>query len=535
VSEPVERALCGPYELVAQRPGSLAIGPGNTVELFAEDWYLVKLGAGADPDALREALSVPHRGAEGRLRFANFIGNAELGGRSLLVRSRRLKAAAVERMLDDVCGWLSSLPFAAATPVRTTYTRSRDAGPQVLYHVFALLRDAFRGIGPHSLEEALERVLAQPHESLLADVPRLVPIGAASRVEPETLNSIPALPELLNPVSPQSPLARTPLAKRLGGQLPEEVKVRPFLHSTDNPENRFVCGVLDTMIELLRRFERIARAEARASAVLNIRDSQEIVAYLRRCRHHRVLAHLRPRFELPPHSAVLRSRPGYRQLLNLHSDLQGRSRAAPHDAQRLLESRDAATLYEYWCFVRIVDRLEELLGLPLSRDRFKASPLGTELNWGYRVSWGEVTAVYNASFSRPAGGDPRPGLDSYSLRLRPDIVLKGPDGRLNLFDAKLKLRFLGALATTGVEPGGTGPEETFKPEDLHKMHAYRDALGAESVWVLYPGSATRRAEFAAPPRSDDPLTSRFQGVGAISLNPGAEHDGGLRELLRSLT
>lgn len=527
-----ETVRCGPYELVAQRPGSLTVRADQTVELFAEDPYLVRLREGADRDVLRGALSVPAGGSEGILQFGNFIGVAELGARPLLVRSRRLGPGAVDQMLDQVCSWLSSLPFGVEAPARIAYVRSRELGPEVLYHAFAVLRDAMKGLGPHSLAEALERILSRPYESLRADFPRQMPIGAASRIEAETLNSIPTMPELLAPVSPGSTLAQTPLAQRLGGRLPVAIKVRPYLHSTDNPENRFVCGVIDVMIDLLQRFERLVRTESRPSAALNAREARGTTDYLRRCRRHRALNHLRPLHEMPLHSTVLRSRPGYRELLRLHADLLGRSRAEPDDAQRLLESRDAAAIYEYWCYIQIVDELEALLGPPLSRDRFKASPLQAGLNWGYRVRWRQMEALYNASFSRPSSGSPQPGLDSYSLRLRPDIALRGPGRRLNLFDAKLKRRFARALEGNRAT---AGPEESFRPEDLHKMHAYRDALGAKSVWVLYPGSDPEPKEFPAPREAGEAAPVGFQGVGAIGLKPGAGHDGGLHDLLRELT
>lgn len=527
----VTAVYCGAYELIAQRPDTLSARPDGTVELFAEDPYLVKLSAGADCHVLRGALSVPAMGSEGILRFGNYIGSAELGGRSLLVRSRRLQAGAAEAMLDEVCGWLSSLPFGIETPAGAPYTRDRANGPDVLYHAFALLRDAMRGTGPRSLVEALERILAHPHERLRSDAPRLVPLGGADRIEARTLISISARPELLERVPTSSRLAQTPLARRLDGRLPQAIEVRPSLTSTDTPENRFVCSVLETMTELLRRFERIVRAESRPAAAANAMEAREIADYLQRCRRHRVLAPVRSLDEMPAHSTVLRARPGYRELLHLHTDLYGRSSIDMHDAQPLLESRDAATIYEYWCYIRIVAALESLLGSPRSRDRFEATPLRSRLRRGYRTRWDGVTALYNASFSRPDAGDPRAGRNSYSLRLRPDVVVRGPDNRLIVFDAKLKGRFAQAIENAEEKEDDDGSDETFAPEDLHKMHAYRDALAADSVWVLYPGSSPEPEEFTA---AWDAASTGFQGVGAISLKPGAPHDGGLRELLRRL-
>jgi predicted component of viral defense system (DUF524 family) len=289
------------------------------------------------------------------------------------------------------------------------------------------------------------------------------------------------------------------------------------------------------IIDVLRRFERLARAEARPSAAANVADAEEAIAFLSRRRRHRVLDGVRPSSRLPAHSSVLRTRPGYRELSRLYSDLLGRSRVAePHDAQRLLELRDAADIYEYWCYFKVVESLEELLGKPLRRDRFTASHLEAKFEWGYIAEWDEVTAIYNESFPRRdsrAAHDPSKG--SYSLALRPDITLRSSDGRINLLDAKLKKRF--RQAVEGTSNPGQGSSDTFKPEDLHKMHAYRDALTADSAWVLYPGSNREPARYSPGPEAKlDVQGNRFQGVGAIALRPDAEHDGGLKNLLMEL-
>lgn len=529
MTEVVPRARCGRCEIVAQREGSLAVAADGSIELWAERAYLVIPDAGTEPPVLRGALSFPLGGREGQLRFGNFIGRAELGGRQLNVLSERLGEGASEGMLDEVSAWFSSLPFASAGPVAGAYSSARRQGPHVKYHTFALLRDSFRGIGPHDLREALERVLASPHESLRADAPRLVPIGSASRIDADTLDSIVTSPALLGRVASDSPLASTAVARRLGGVLPERVSVRPYLHSTDNAENRFVAGLVDTMLDALTRFERLAAAQRTPAGEVNVRETREIARFLARCRRHRVLAELEPLHEVPLRSVALRSRPGYRDFLRLYYDLLGRLQVAePNEAQRLLETRDSAEIYEHWCYVQVVGALERLLGPPVTQGRFEASDHQANLRRGYRTGWPRVEAIYNESFSRSGPDGYRPGRDSYSLRMRPDIVLRSASGRLDLFDAKLKRRFAGVHE--GDERGDG--EAVFKPEDLHKMHAYRDALSADSVWVLYPGDNLAGDRFPAPRPASS--ASGFQGVGAIALKPGAAQDGGLEALLAEL-
>jgi predicted component of viral defense system (DUF524 family) len=101
-----------------------------------------------------------------------------------------------------------------------------------------------------------------------------------------------------------------------------------------------------------------------------------------------------------------------------------------------------------------------------------------------------------------------------------------------VFDAKLKVDF--ALAANADDEDDPGRADTFKREDLYKMHAYRDALGAQSVWVLYPGTGSAPDEYRIPWLLDFSEDIGFRGVGAIALRPHAHHDGGLRERIRAL-
>jgi len=535
VSAAVETASCGSYELVAQHPGSLHERNDGAVELVAELPYLVVLRPDAARDVLRGALDVPHGGSEGVLRFGNFIGIAELGGRRLIVRSDRLTAEAIDDMLDAVAGRLASLPFAGAAPTSAVYTRDRSLGPDALYHAFALLRDAMHARGRHDLPSAVERVLARPHEALRSQDPQLEPLAKTGRIDAATLYAVQSEPELLSPIASGSALATHLLAVRLNGRMPEFIRVRPLGHTTDNRENRFVVAALDAMSDVVRRFERYARSSGRTSSAVNARDAAEIADQLDRWRRHRVLEHLRPAREVPLQSTVLRGRAGYREVLRFYSDLLARTHLAGlHDMQALLELRDAALIYEYWCYFRVVEVVSEVLGPPRKIDRLSATPTGTRVPYGYRAEWEQAEAMFNLTYSRPATGVPERGRHSYSVRLRPDITLGIAQGGFHLFDAKLKLGLISAFSGEDAVDADQ-LATTFKREDLYKMHAYRDALGAGSVWILYPGSAMTPSRYRAPwPEQQGLEEGTFRGVGAIALRPGAQHDGGLRTVVEDI-
>jgi predicted component of viral defense system (DUF524 family) len=406
-------------------------------------------------------------------------------------------------------------------------------GPDALYHAYVFLRDGLNARGDHDLAGAVERVLARPHESLRIDEPRRIPLGRADRGDPEILAAISSEPELLRRIEPGAALELHPLARRLGGRMPELVRTRPLRHSTDNPENRFVAAALEIMSDIARQFERFARAAARPSSEVNTREAHTIAARLDRWRRHPVLEPLAGRGDVPIRSTVLRGRAGYRELLRFYIDLMSRTvLAEPHDLRNLLELRDAAEIYEYWCYFRVVDAVAAALETSARLSRFAAQALGTRVPYGYRAQASGVEIVYNLTFSRPPGGTAQPGHHSYSVRLRPDIAIITPHG-LHLFDAKLKVDFAGAVNSDDADPPA-GTSDTFKREDLYKMHAYRDALGAQSVWVLYPGSSLAPHEYRVAWQTGASRVSGFSGVGAIALRPDAEHDGGLLELVRGI-
>lgn len=529
MSTAVESSNCGPYEIVAQRNGSLQERANGTLELTAEDRYLVRLGEGADPTALRGALAVLQGGAEGVLQFGNYIGETVLGGRRLVVRSTRLTANGVQQMLDDVTQQLASLPFTASTPTAAPYARARTMAPDALYHAYAFLRDGMRGRGGHDVRAAMQRILARPHESLQFDDAKLVPLGHASQIDAATLASIHSEPELLSPLADGSPLTNHPLARRLEGRMPEFIRTRPRRHTTDTPENRFVVAALDTMSDIALQLERLERISARAASSANAREAMALALNIERSRRHPALASLDAAREIPVQSTVLRGRAGYRELLRFYTELLARTRLAePHETRALLEVRDAAEIYEYWCYFRVVATVAQVTQAPTTVDRIAVTPFGARVPYGYRAMSGGTEVLYNVTYSRSGKSQGDKGRSSYSVRLRPDISVRAPNGRLHLFDAKLKVDFGAAVNADDNDEPGARPD-TFKREDLYKMHAYRDAIGADSVWVLYPGSTANASEYQVPwAHSASSGQEGFQGVGAIALRPGVDHDGGLR-------
>ena len=191
----------------------------------------------------------------------------------------------------------------------------------------------------------------------------------------------------------------------------------------------------------------------------------------------------------------------------------------------LLSVKNVARLYELWCLFATIDAVSEALDdEPASVGALSKSAfaLGVAED-SYGATWSSgVALVYNPRFKR-SGVKAR---KSYSVPLRPDLGLWVPKGwpqqGLHLLDAKFRVNW---LTDAGVDSDEDERQGKFKRADLYKMHTYRDALGARSCWVLYPGTHSRFFGTAAGAvaKELDALPSEVSGVGAVRLGPARSH------------
>ena len=136
---------------------------------------------------------------------------------------------------------------------------------------------------------------------------------------------------------------------------------------------------------------------------------------------------------VPVSSQVLQRKEGYRQLYQLYARLQlvTRQDYALLDFAHLLETKDTATLFEYWCFFLVKETVEERLGPPVGhRPIIRTKPERQTVdrgNGGLRLDYEQnVSLWYNRWCSGVAVGLPghelSPG-DSYSHEFVPDILI----------------------------------------------------------------------------------------------------------------
>lgn len=448
------------------------------------------------------------------LSFGNAVGRYSLGAEGWLdVRSGKWEEHHYQAMLADITEWSAALPFHAGAPSALPYSRSEVDAPDVLYHAFVWLRHALLE-GSSPLLGGLHAVLADPHRRMVADE-RLVAAELASRVSARALDEIAA---------GLRPLLRVQAGRGIAGSsfFPIEITEQVSRASVDTAENRFVKAFLESCSFIVEAMRRRVGGRGAALAIRVCGDCDAMDGLLAQVQRHRLWADVGRMTMFPASSTVLQRRSAYREILRHHVLMRMASKALPLDAtevEQLLEVKDIARLYELWAAFAVIDAVHHVNGPPVHAERAHDDGLSAKVGSGILARWADGTeVVYNQTFTQASGFR---GARSRSLRFRPDVAIWIPTGAsqgLHFLDAKFRLD--GSIAD------GEAEDSSFKHGDVHKMHAYRDAIpAARSAWVLYPGMES------AAYLDDGP--QGVSGVGAISLCPGGDNPR-LRALLADM-
>jgi predicted component of viral defense system (DUF524 family) len=514
------------------------------MRLAAEQGWLVE-GPAVQLDEIAAALpprTAQRLGAALLLRFGNAVGAFDVPhlGR-LEVHSRKWGERHFDAMLADISARMAALPFAAGTGAHLPYDRALGHDERILLHMFIYLRHMCspRAAPEEQVVPALRLITGAPHRRLERRS-EWAPLAQARRVDPRGLVRIFASQAGLERVSAGAGGA---LAVALRGHLPQRVDESIVRHSVDVPENRFAKAFLDQMLGLVERVR--ALAQGRRVDYLQrrlLRDCDEIERTLAPARRHPLWDSIGSMHRLPVESTVLQRRRGYRELFTQFTRLRMAARLPlrREQLQRLLEIKDIASLYELWVFFAVEQAVSAHLGrAPDRAAAARVDELQARLPWDLSVAWGDIQLFYNLRFSR----SPR-RRRSYSLALRPDVVLevpRGPNAGLHLFDAKFRLDRIEKMTREEDEVDEEDEREEqlgkFKHADVYKMHTYRDALpDARSVWVMYPGSVFGMFEAREGGRLVEDvgeLAEVVNGVGGVPARPG-EVGAELANLIRAI-
>lgn len=457
----------------------------------------------------------------GVLNFRNFVGQFDLFGVNITVRSFKISQECYEDMLEYICKKMTELPFSFNNPSFEAVDINTSNSTTIMYHTYLILRYIILG-SETNLNGAFENIFKNPARRMKGETFDC-DVWDIKGFRIETMNSIIAQPDKWCVLNETNRLCDTELSRKLStGKesffFPTNVIGKNVVSTLDTPENRFTKYFLKICDDLLYFFKnRLANIKMlnRQSVINDLKYMVEIIETLQ----------IQPFFDeiscfsnIPNNSTILQKRNGYKEVFGFYNLLQC-SLTIPfleQEAKLLIENKDIAELYEIWAYFKLLEIIEDTLGIPPTRadifneDDFKAS-LKQSVFVEFLYKGIEIRVWYNKTFGSRKG--------SYSLPLRPDIVIETPKGKY-IFDAKFKLELI------NWEDIEEEKEFTFKNGDIYKMHTYKDAISnVKLACILYPNKDNTRDKFF--------WENEFNctGVGAFSLLPGVEPVG-LKKLFK---
>jgi predicted component of viral defense system (DUF524 family) len=493
------------------------------IEWEADDSLRLYLG---DQERTREA-KVSGQHLYWPLNWGNYVGASVVRivheGQELRlpveVRSRKMDYLDdYHNMLDDVSDRLAALIFDYGSPT-AVHTQHAALDEHVAYLDYLFLRYL---MDDKRLPLHFRLVAANPHRTTEREIV-WADIALARSLTPRSLQAVYVHAEHLT--RPQRVIAPA-LQSQLHGYVPHQLLDDHVVTTFDTAPNRFVKHFLGQLVlklrELEARFSASVRGEHLAADCRRWRRSVENLA-----RAH-FLGEVGEMHVHPAGSQVLLKREGYRQLNDYYRRFLLTGKVVWEGFEELLKTpnKDLATLYEYWCFFQLLDAVAKALNAQVDPRQFIIEEknifrVRIDQSGRSRGRVGQAIVYYNRHFYHRDG-------ESYSVPLHPDYTVELPNGRRFIFDAKYKYDNLGQFMSGDVSADEEQDEEkhlVYKKGDLYKMHTYRDALGAQAVFVLYPGNefrAFRRDSFELGQPAA--LTPDFEGVGAIDLRVGEGDD-----------
>lgn len=317
-------------------------------------------------------------------------------------------------------------------------------------------------------------------------------------------------------------------------------RVEEQQNTYNTPENRFLKHALLTV---QKRYSALAErvllqdtrmADTHRDRIARTRDE------LNRLSRHPFFRTVGPFDGIKQESLILQKDVNYSKVFRIYTILQ--KSFSLNDGLYRMETKDIATLYEIWCFIRVEKVVKELTDTePEQQSRTEMSGL-----FSYSLGKGEhskiifkkddvtlAELVYNPRHSDKDDIKGIGELESKTVPQKPDIVLQLTKDDLQegmkltyLFDAKYRL-----------EKDG---ENDVPPDDaINQMHRYRDAIYYNNKhhdekikkeviggYILFPGRMDEASRFR---RSIDEVN-----IGAFPMRPGDNQHELLSDFIKDL-
>ena len=440
----------------------------------------------------------------GFLSFGSYVGKSFIDiyrdNKSIFkipfeVRSRKIDyASEYAAMIGDLSKYSQQLIYESKSPLFQSFEINELDG-KIGYEEFMLLEYLFKDENLPSTIEYLSRNLY----SALTDTVEEVPTSFASNVNPNDLIDVFSNSDNLIKTSDTNSI----WYKQTKGYVPLRINETKYVDNIDVPENRFYKNFLESIESLIKQMLKKAPQGYIRDQLLIYKET--ISAYL----SQRYFKDIGRMDYVPLNSQLLQKKEGYRDILQyyLMFELGFRLNWSEITDEFKGNEKKLFELYECWVYFELVEIVKELCDSTIDFDDiFSASndkmtislKEGIVKSFDFSLDVKDITIdlLYNKTFNKKQSD-----YRSYSVDLRPDYsLIINVDGRRYIlhFDAKYKLNI---------------EDESFKNQDIVKMHAYKDAISDTiGAYVLYPGEKDKVYY--------ENLDKKLESVGAFPLRPG---------------
>ncbi|MCU6502075.1 restriction endonuclease-like protein [Rugamonas sp. A1-17] len=358
-------------------------------------------------------------------------------------------------MREDISGVLRNLAMTANSKTYSLAAPARGHKP-TLVEWFALLKTYF-----DDFIKLTNAISNKPHTGLETRVVRR-DVDRARHVSRQTIdralrrgNSGPALP-------------------KLDVSIPRRIDERVSRPTFDTPENRYYKALLTTSYRNMRALSKIKEtgdedAERDSERKFFDRIRPELKEMERRLEAAMKAPFLSTVKEVTlerPTSMVFHKHPIYSRVDKMARLLNGGLSFAGDIVP--IGVKDTAVLYEYWCFLKIIDLLRDRFDL-VEQKIVKTTRLRTtvtlakgkaaSMEFVHIPTQKKLYVFYNRMFRQLP-----------TIAQKPDNVIQFSTGdKFYIFDAKYRVQF---DRTYAKQYGGVGP----RTDDINTMHRYRDAI-----------------------------------------------------------
>lgn len=457
------------------------------------------------------------------LKLENFVGIINFRQQHFEVHSEKMPYEKVHQLVQYVEERIIklSLSFNTTALSKNKFVKAREDKEDFNKFIFL-----YHLLKTDKLLNAIQLVVKNPYQHFQNNI-EVIDFSMTTQFSIENM---------IDAFSGQSRLVKCsknlPIAKKLGGFIPEKINQYEKKVSNDNNENQFVLFFLKLCIKTLNQYIDLFEKDEVTKKIINKSFIIELKGYkeqLSRITKERFFQDVSKLSVINRSSTVLTKRAGYKELYNFYLNIKSVPMHSidQNDFIELFENKSIDKLYEYVSLFYLDDYLKEIYGIEPQEEKLSIK------NKNYSVILDEENDKIKYKYSKKdypttilsfQRSYTRKLNTSYAITQNPDFTLfieYNNQQSIYHFDTKFKMKIFD-IGDNNL----TDQKRYVKEEDLKSMHAYRDGItDTIGAYVLYPGNSNSGKVIYTDSRNlnNPDAINPYSGIGSIPLQIGEEN------------